>query len=1480
MDDRECTRPDWHSGYIVTLNTLARFFDDTRRDVEEYCTDVQNLAEQGDKEFCQHTHTYMTFGDFDRITFNDVNRFSRFFDLDERSKYWLGKHQNVYLYQIKSDPLDENNPGPRLFPYKKGTNIKKKNPFYNDFGFCINYNPDKWYLFSSNYGNDAEYNNSEFTDRTAVFPFLILTQISLSNDILFRIADMGEFLIQLRTRLISLLDPIIDEHCSEIKYEIYGCLNTSELCILWIAEQYTDVLSLLDELKKMEFDIKGTKGPLFFTVYSIIGRLLSNSTTVDKSEIEKCKGTAQVDIIVNNTCSGYELLDTLKDLYNDTNNKTILPDKSLFLEAIENSCKRVGEHDLSLRVPASMVYDFFNEGDNSNAKGVLKHTAVREKILGTRVALLHDNSNRFDMLHKGPLVFDSPAVGVELIVEQFTELHEELDPNLNEYSSEGRIRSLYKKIRKYLKDNFSSHTGSVDTLDMLYTDYLSNIHESYNAIWRNDYNYQFKNSLILLKTQLKSIDDEKDAAKKLKETDPVQAAKHKNKADKEIIKFWELYPQIIDNIRQQTSHFSQSGRLVMRIPSSHLRYTACCDLMFHGYYGMVKAILYDAYFRQNNDSFQSELLPVITTNSNTDIRSKLFFVGPNCYDLRLLHIDIPYSLLYDPVTGFPYMIHEMFHYIVPNSRDNRNKAIGAMVFNEVLTLQYMYQFYECLKLYDHTESDIAFEKKIKHFKEKNYKGDEVCHNAVSELANSLKSVLWNDKALSEKRDNIITSVIDIVRKDNDPTWTNFLNRLEQKLSQLSLPVYELISERLLKNMYESEQASDQLEKKNFINCSDSLNKKSTPRLKRIISYYERLVYDHKLTLLNPNSIYRANVKSALFSGIRDTVITGLREASPDMAMVMYCNMDEVSYLVSCARQIDSSISKMTASYEVVRIPIVLAWIYSRKYGVNNEDVLEFKKLLSQPEIRNDFLIKYMVEYLPQDPTRDKLVKLITDAIVWYWRFKNLIRAFDNEYSMYVNKIIEYGQCYHIYYAETDDRTSTVKQLIKTAIDRRNKKIDVRKKLLHDDIWEKITEICEECDNKDNKLIDDATPPVYDKIHKYIEEKFPNKFDIEGYKSNNKIYNRASFDTSLKFVHQAARQITLEELKEEVKVNTDTSSDEQESGIKEQPPSDIDLTQQVYRFTVRRAWGMTEFTDILRNIRSIISTNEPRSRLWYLAKSEKECLLPSVYQNEEPNRIVDILTPERSNFFDKQIEYNPFYKSILELVPQEMAVENERNRDNSWQSNMIVWHKDLVTSLKQLYTDDSNICLYLFSPVAYLKAREFILDNLGVRVDDNLHFNYVPLILKDRKEIMEDTHSYFIINTNTSIKDKQYKSDDLASTSKDHIRFVMPVPYIIENGRYLAYNLILKSKEGKYNNQKAEPECALYTMDQIQTMMLRLIEDKFKDEEFRKKAVKNGGDGEFKINNWAFFYTIKIDSDIVNGINNLSKIDLSKNTTQR
>ena len=1461
MNDNECKRPDWHSGYIVTLNTLARFFDDTRDDIKEYCDDVQNLAEEGTEEFSQHTHTYMTFGDFDRITFNEVDRFSRYFDLDKRSKYWLGKHQNIYLYQINSKIPDTDNPGPRLFPYKNTENLKDGNPYYNDFGFCINYDPDIWYLFSSNYGYDAEYNNSEITDKTAIFPFLILTQISLNNDILFRIQHMEEFLIRLRNGLIAQLDDIIEKHRYEVKYEIYGCLNTSELCILWIAEQYTDVLSLLDELKKMEFDANGTKGPLFFTVYSIIGRLMSNSSSVYKSALEKCKGTAQIDIIVNNTCSGYDLLNTIKNLYKsvEETRNYILPDEQQLLEVIEKSCIRVGEHDLSVRVPVSLGYEFFNQGHGDNGKGLFKLPAVKEKILGTRVALLHEYSERDPNIELKPLKFDSSVIDEKLIVKQFTDLHEELNPRLNKDSDRDYIRPLYLWIRDALKKTFSSHTGSVDTLDMMYTDYLSNIHESYNAVWRNDYNYQFKNSLRLLKLQLGKIVEGKAEAKNLKDAGKKKAAEEKEiKVGEEIIRFWKLYPQIIDNIRQQTSHFSQSGRLVMRIPSSHLRYTACCDLMFHGYYGMVKAILFDAYSRQNADSFQSELIPVITTNSNTDIRSKLFFVGPDYYDLRLLHIDIPYSLLYDPVTGFPYMVHEMFHYIVPNSRDDRNRVIGTMIINEVLTYQYIRQFYECIKLFDHAGSDDEYEEKIKHYSEKNIDGKEICHNVVTELEDSLRSVLWNDETLREIRAKIIASVFSKTTKD--PTWTYFLEKLEEELSQMPLSDYEKISESLLQNMYKSEQVSDQSDSQKFITCSDSLNSDSKKESERKISDYEKLIYEHKLTLLNPNGIYRANVKSAAFSGIRDTFINGLREASPDMAMVMYCDMDAVSYLVSCARQIDSSISKMTASYEVVRIPIVLAWIYCREKHIETGDEGVLVESLSLPGILDNFIQAYMVEYLPQEPNREKLINLLKEAIVWYWRFKHILFAFRIKFRWYAAEIIEYGKCYRMYDVNIESRTPTIQQLIKTAIDRRKKKINERKTLLDETLWEKIFEISAQCE-KD--IIDPKTMPEIDKVLEWVEKCFPKEIDTEDYKIKNIDYNRTAFNTSLKFVHQAARQGSLEDLNKEVKVNTGESASTSHKGDAGTPSAKDDICSQIDGFTVKQAWGMTEFTDILQNIRAIISTNHPQTRLWYLAKSENECLLPSVYQNKEEKIIKDILITERSFFYDKHSEIVS-NNTILEMFTQEMAVENERDRSEIWKTNMIVWQKDLADGMKQLYTDDSNICLYLFAPGAYLKAREAVLYILKNAVIQSYRFNSVPLIFKNRTEFTEDAHSNYFINAYTK------STIENTGPTDEQLQYVMPMPYIIEKGRYLAYNLSLYSKKGKYDKNSIAPEAALYTMDQIQNMMLRLISENYKEDDFRKEQERKGGDKEFEIHKWAFFYTIKIDKDIVDGIKDLIK----------
>ena len=124
------------SGYIITLNTLARFFSDTREDVKNYCDSISDRVKEAKKDdssykdFGQHLQTFQSYGDFDRITFNGVNRFSRFFDLDQRSKYWLGKHQNIFLYRI----IGSQDEVCRVYPYWEND---KEKPEDNDFGFCV-----------------------------------------------------------------------------------------------------------------------------------------------------------------------------------------------------------------------------------------------------------------------------------------------------------------------------------------------------------------------------------------------------------------------------------------------------------------------------------------------------------------------------------------------------------------------------------------------------------------------------------------------------------------------------------------------------------------------------------------------------------------------------------------------------------------------------------------------------------------------------------------------------------------------------------------------------------------------------------------------------------------------------------------------------------------------------------------------------------------------------------------------------------------------------------------------------------------------------------------------------------------------------------------------------------------------------------------------------------------------------------------------
>ncbi|SDL89250.1 hypothetical protein SAMN04487833_1375 [Sarcina sp. DSM 11001] len=1460
------TKPEWHNGYIVTLNTLARFFPDTRGDVGSYCDQVREM----EKKSSNQPNTYLTFGEFDRITFNGVNRFSRFFDLDERSKYWLGKHQSVFIYQIDADNCE-----PHVYPYtyeisdeNKGRQNGGDTP-KGDFGICINEGNDDWYLFSSKYCLNTEYQNKSAVGSAHFFPFFVFTQISLSNEAITRISDFTSFIKALRIKLREQIDQVIKDNCCNIKYEIFGCLNTSEICILWMTEQYTDVLSLIDELKNIQFSVRIKEGvettdkkigPLFFSFYSVIGRMLSNDIIISEEydnyvkKIQECKGTAQIDIILNNECSAMSLYDELL--------------KNIGFEQGDSRI-RVGEHDFSIQLPACLIYNLFQEVRLDSPKnGVFKKSNIREKILGTRVVLstaINDSRDPQKQMVFNTICFDNDLLSdSEDGVKQFANLCNELNPlltgdtnPLKENNDSPPIRGMYRWLRKSLKKRFASHTGAVDTLDMLYTDYLSNIHESYNAYWRNDYNYQFKRSLQFLITVLESTQDKGD----------------QDKGDQDA-EFWNYYSLIIDSIRQQTVHFSQSSRLVMRIPSSHLRYTACCDLMFHGYYGLVKAILHDAYIKQTADFAQSELLPVITTNSGTNIKSKLFFIGPNCADIRIVQIDIPYSLLYDPIIGFPYMIHEMFHYIAPDNRYNRNRALGYMLVNEILTRLYMQQIVEKIKqfFYEKLNSNDDFKKKIKlrynktddelNFKSENANefeqffisifkacyGSKGEYNALNCLYDNLRTFFWLDTTVSGIREAIVDDITNSTdKKLRFSTWDKFLDNLINNVSELSTTIYEEISESLLKVMdsYDNRELSPTTESIPWIYSSYDIIE---------MNEFDRILYDHKLSVLNPKNLLNADKYLTIISNLTDYFINGLREATPDIAMVKYCHMDNVEYLVCYARQVDISVDKSIGYYEELRIPIVLIWNSQKSFVDDAGFPLKFD--FEQEGYR--FVKEYMAENLQQEKNEGKLVDLVTNAIMWFCKFVYIAKAFTNEYFCYYDEIINYGKSYEVYYSKGDEteREPILDSLVKTLVLRRADKIKYRSALLSVEQWDQIRSISEDYIGTFAAL----RLPNYEEVHDFVEKRLTEEgLSTDLYKKNNKRYNQITFGTSLRFVHLATKQITFEQLAKTIKRRPAVGSGEPEDDKLDKkiitPSSYKSKKIPVTNYVSSTAWGMTEFTSFVQKTIKLFQTQNKQSNtlIWYYACSKKNEIIPTVSALSNDKSIYKSVYDELLLFSEKHA------LEIDSLKIPTMTIEAANKK-----SSMIPWKGGLLDSLRHVKNIKGEINLFMFSPQTYLKARQYVLSNHKVfkasTVFQKLNLSTIPMIHSENT--LKDIHGYYTLDYKT--EEKTLDSNVInqkghVANGDFHLPYILPMPLkclkLEADSRFLAYNLALPSYKG---TDLEHLEFAIYPLEEIQLILITQI----------RKILEEKPSEIFKIEDWTFLYKIVIDDDIISGIEHL------------
>lgn len=130
----------------------------------------------------------------------------------------------------------------------------------------------------------------------------------------------------------------------------------------------------------------------------------------------------------------------------------------------------------------------------------------------------------------------------------------------------------------------------------------------------------------------------------------------------------------------------------MAIPSCQLRFSGQNNLVLYAYFGIMKNALEFVYQNQTVNK-QDEIIPLIVAELVPKIESTLY--DPVIYNeekqpfggddgSRIVTINLSMTSLFEPVSYYPYLYHEIFHYIVPKDRHVRNMLYECLISAEFL----------------------------------------------------------------------------------------------------------------------------------------------------------------------------------------------------------------------------------------------------------------------------------------------------------------------------------------------------------------------------------------------------------------------------------------------------------------------------------------------------------------------------------------------------------------------------------------------------------------------------------------------------------------------------------------------------------------------------------------------------------------------------------------------------------------------------
>ena len=235
--------------------------------------------------------------------------------------------------------------------------------------------------------------------------------------------------------------------------------------------------------------------------------------------------------------------------------------------------------------------------------------------------------------------------------------------------SQNMIDKYVAKIDIIAKsDCFAKASYLQETLWLLYEDFLKNIMSSFSYPWTNDLDYQFENCLDYLVAVVNSeIDNDKK---------------------------YENIHKLIGSMRQMMLHVAQANRIFFEIPNTHLKHTGAYSKILHTYYGVIKEYLKLAYSIPKYDK-QSPIVPFISFDV-TPITKSRFCDNVEGFSNKIIRIELPYEALVNITKYIKLLAHEIYHYIAPVDRVERNMLIATMSLATIMGQMVKLFFKECI----------------------------------------------------------------------------------------------------------------------------------------------------------------------------------------------------------------------------------------------------------------------------------------------------------------------------------------------------------------------------------------------------------------------------------------------------------------------------------------------------------------------------------------------------------------------------------------------------------------------------------------------------------------------------------------------------------------------------------------------------------------------------------------------------------------